>query len=178
MANWWRTGWEIPRAREVGGILLTGLGVLVAVALATYSPTDPSFFVSTPDRPSNWAGPLGAQTAALLYSGLGLAAWFVPLILFAAAARRIRGSGEGLSRSAAAGLALVGLSTTVLLTLVIGRISLGGAPLMAGGLLGSTLTGWLVAGLSRVGSAVVAGTLLLAGVALAARSSLADLTVT
>ncbi len=164
------------RGREATGILLTGLAVLLAVSLASYSPLDPSFFTSSGERPSNWAGPAGAQMAALFYESFGLAAWFLPMSLLAAALRRLSAGEEPLRRSAALGLVIVGISTALLLTLVVGRIGYRGAPLLAGGLFGKLLSDGLVALFSEVGSVLITGTLLLVGLALTARSSLTEAT--
>jgi len=168
---------EMPassRAREAVAIVLVGAAVLVAAALASYDPRDPSLFVVTSRPPANWVGPAGAQVAALLYTLLGLASWIAPLVLLAAALRQLRAPGERLRRSAAAGLLLVAAATGVLLALVAGSIEFRGAPLPAGGLLGELAARGLVSLFGRVGAGVLAGTVLLAGMALAARSSLAD----
>ncbi|MDH3284622.1 MAG: DNA translocase FtsK 4TM domain-containing protein [Acidobacteriota bacterium] len=164
------------RGREATGILLTGMAVLLAVSLASYSPLDPSFFTSSGERPANWVGPAGAQIAALCYESFGLAAWFFPMTLLAAALRRLAAGDDPVRRSAALGLAVVGVSTALLLALIVGRIGYLGAPLLAGGLFGKLLADGLVALFSDVGSVLIAGTLMLVGLALAARSSLAEAT--
>ncbi|MCU0254777.1 MAG: DNA translocase FtsK 4TM domain-containing protein, partial [Acidobacteria bacterium] len=166
---------DAPRGREAVGIVLTGAAVLCALALATFTPTDPSFFASSSSGVTrNWIGPAGAQVSAVLYETFGLAAWFLPLILIAGALRQLRRSAETLRGSAVLGLVLVGLATAVLMCLIAGRIRLRGASLMAGGLVGSLLSKSLTALASDVGATIVAGTMLLVGLALAARSSLAD----
>ncbi len=168
---------EMPassRAREAVAIVLVGAAVLVAAALASYDPRDPSLLVVTSRPPANWVGPVGAQGAALLYALLGLACWIVPLVFLAAALRQLRAPGERLRRSAVAGLLLVAAATGILLALVAGTIRFRGAPLPAGGLLGELAARGLVSLFGRIGTGVLAGTVLLAGMALAARSSLAD----
>lgn len=165
---------EARRAKEVMGIIWTGLGVLLVLSLASYSPQDPSFFVSSPSRPANWIGPAGAQIAGFLFEWFGLAAWFLPVISFALALHRLRQGLQPLRRSALLGLVLVGLSTALLLCLLVGRIEFRGAPLQAGGAVGHIAAFGLVSMVSDVGSLVVAGTALLLGLALCARSSLAE----
>lgn len=165
---------EARRGREALGILWTGLGVLLALSLASYSPFDPSWFVSSPSRTSNWIGPFGAHVAGFLFEWLGLAAWFLPVICLSLALHRLRQKGPPLRRSALLGLALVALSTALLLCLVVGRIEFRGAPLQAGGTVGHLAAFGLVSMVSDVGSLVVAGTALLLGLALCARSSLAE----
>ena len=166
---------DAPRGREAVGIVLTGAAVLCALALATFTPTDPSFFASSSSGVTrNWIGPAGAQVSAALYETFGLAAWFLPLILIAGALRQLRRNTESLRGSAVLGLVLVGLATGILMCLIAGRIRLRGASMMAGGLVGSLLSQGLTALASDIGAAIVAGTMLLVGLALAARSSLAD----
>lgn len=165
-----------PRTREVVGIGLTGAAVLLVVALASHSPSDPSFFTTTGRATRNWIGPVGAQLSALLYALFGLAAWLLPLVLLAGAMRQVRGTRHHVRRGAVAGLALVAVSTALLLSLVVGAIRFRGAELTAGGLLGDLLETGLVALFGEVGAAILTGTLMLAGLALSARSSLAEST--
>ncbi|MDQ7087929.1 MAG: DNA translocase FtsK 4TM domain-containing protein, partial [Acidobacteriota bacterium] len=165
-----------PKGREMAGIVLTGLSLLVVIALATYSPRDPSFFTSGPGPARNWIGPAGAQAAALLYEVFGLGAWFLPLMLLAAALRRLRGAEEPLRRSAVAGLGAVGLATSLLLALIVGRIEFRQASLLAGGAGGHMVATFLEGVFGDVGAVILAATVMLAGLALAARSSLAEST--
>jgi S-DNA-T family DNA segregation ATPase FtsK/SpoIIIE len=165
-----------PRTREVVGITLTGSAVMLVVALATYSPNDPSFFTTTGRGASNWIGPVGAQLSALLYALFGLAAWLIPLVLLAGAMRQVRGTRHHVRRGAVIGMCLVAVSTALLLALTVGAVRFRGAELTAGGLLGDLLESGLVALFSEIGAGIVTGTLMLAGLALSARSSLAETT--
>jgi S-DNA-T family DNA segregation ATPase FtsK/SpoIIIE len=171
-----RTALARPRTREVVGIALTGSAVLLVVCLATHSPHDPSFFTTTGSRTSNWIGPVGAQLSALLYALFGLAAWLVPLVLLVGAMRQVRGARHHVRRGAVVGLSLVAVSTALLLALIVGSIRFRGAELLAGGLLGDLLQTALVGLFGEVGAAILTGMLMLAGLALAARSSLAETT--
>jgi S-DNA-T family DNA segregation ATPase FtsK/SpoIIIE len=165
-----------PRTREVVGITLTGSAVMLVVALATYSPSDPSFFTTTGRGASNWIGPVGAQLSALLYALFGMAAWLVPLVLLAGAMRQVRGTRHHVRRGAVVGMCLVAVSTALLLALTVGAIRFRGAELTAGGLLGDLLEAGLVSLFGEIGAGIVTGTLMLAGLALSARSSLAETT--
>ncbi|MFN7966098.1 MAG: DNA translocase FtsK 4TM domain-containing protein [Acidobacteriota bacterium] len=167
---------DVPRAREAAGIFLFGLALLVMLALGSYAPSDPSFFAATAQPSANWAGPIGAQISALLYETVGLSAWFLPLMLIAGALRRLRMTTVEMRPSAAVGLTMVAASTAILLTLLVGEIHLRGATLYAGGAFGKLFSDLSKAVLSEIGSMVVMSTILLAGMALAARSSLAEST--
>jgi S-DNA-T family DNA segregation ATPase FtsK/SpoIIIE len=69
------------RAREGGGILILGLGFLLALALASFDPADPNFNHATPKAPHNWLGLPGAYTYDVLLQTLGLSAWLFVLLL-------------------------------------------------------------------------------------------------
>jgi S-DNA-T family DNA segregation ATPase FtsK/SpoIIIE len=62
------------RLSEAGGLLLLVMGVFALVALATYSPADPSFNRAAPGEPVNLLGFAGASIADALLQTLGLAA--------------------------------------------------------------------------------------------------------
>ena len=74
---------ENRRLNELIGFLGLTLAVLLALALLSYSPHDPSFNVSAqpPDaHPArNWIGPVGAYSADLIFQGFGYAAFLLPL---------------------------------------------------------------------------------------------------
>ncbi|HOC41484.1 MAG TPA: DNA translocase FtsK 4TM domain-containing protein [Thermoanaerobaculales bacterium] len=68
--------------REAGAVALLLGSILVAVALLTHSPMDPSPFHASTEHasPSNWAGWLGATLSAALLSLIGLTALLLPPI--------------------------------------------------------------------------------------------------
>lgn len=70
------------RAREGGGVLLLGIGFLLALALATYHSADPNFNHATQRPALNWLGLPGAYMSDVLMQTLGLSAWL--LVLFCA----------------------------------------------------------------------------------------------
>ena len=69
------------RGRELVGLLLLGLALIVAMALGSYSPDDPNWLSST-DRPAqNLLGPIGAAFASPLYVIAGYGSWAIALVL-------------------------------------------------------------------------------------------------
>src|SRR6185436_5832444 len=83
----------IPRAgrgNEILAILFIALGLLLALCLisATFYPNDPSWNSAGSAETHNWAGFIGANVAATGFQLIGLAAFLLPLLLFAAAWRR------------------------------------------------------------------------------------------
>src|ERR1043165_3507358 len=87
----------IPRAsrsNEILAILFTAVGLLLALCLisAAFYPNDPSWNSVGQAETHNWAGSIGANVAALGFQLIGLAAFLLPLLLFAAAWRRFHTS--------------------------------------------------------------------------------------
>ena len=60
------------RSRELLGLGLIGLGLLVAVMIGTYSPDDPSWISATDAPVQNWLGYFGASLAAPLIMIVGI----------------------------------------------------------------------------------------------------------
>ena len=69
------------RGRELVGLALIGVGVLVAMILWSYSPDDPSWLSATDKPAGNWLGRPGASIAAPLFMIAGYGAWSIVLIL-------------------------------------------------------------------------------------------------
>jgi S-DNA-T family DNA segregation ATPase FtsK/SpoIIIE len=63
------------------GLVLTLVSLLVLLALATYSPADPSLNTATSQLPHNWIGLFGAWLSDLLLQSIGLTAFLLPLWL-------------------------------------------------------------------------------------------------
>ena len=67
------------RGKELLGLALMGIGALLVVVLATYSPADPSWFSSSDAPVQNALGGVGAAIASPLYVILGWGAWTLPI---------------------------------------------------------------------------------------------------
>ena len=66
------------------GVLLCGIAIAGAVALASHNSTDPSFTTAAAGPPANWLGALGAYFSDLLLLLFGLGSvLFVPVVLLA-----------------------------------------------------------------------------------------------
>src|SRR5687767_14869427 len=78
------------RGNEILGILFLALGLLLALCLisAAFYPNDPSWNSAGQTETQDWAGSIGANVAATAFQFIGLAAYLLPLLLFAAAWRR------------------------------------------------------------------------------------------
>ena len=69
------------RVAETGGLALVGTALLLATALASYSPGDSSFNTASAGVDGNWLGPPGAVAADILLQTLGIAAAVLVVIL-------------------------------------------------------------------------------------------------
>ncbi|HEV8035866.1 DNA translocase FtsK 4TM domain-containing protein, partial [Yoonia sp.] len=69
------------RSKELLGIGLICLGLLIAVMVGSYSPDDPSWISATDAPVQNWLGHFGASVAAPLMMVIGLGTWVMPVIL-------------------------------------------------------------------------------------------------
>jgi S-DNA-T family DNA segregation ATPase FtsK/SpoIIIE len=82
------------RLNELIGFLLCVSGLLLFLALASYSPLDPSFnsaSVLTGSRAArNWVGLVGAVVSDLMLQGFGIGAFLVPVFLGALGSRWFR----------------------------------------------------------------------------------------
>jgi S-DNA-T family DNA segregation ATPase FtsK/SpoIIIE len=71
--------------QEMLGLFLLAGAVFACASLLSYSPGDPSLSHYELKGSSNWMGPVGANFAAFLMEMLGLASWWLPVILTAMA---------------------------------------------------------------------------------------------
>src|SRR5450432_399402 len=82
------------RLNELVGFLLCVSALLLFLALASYSPLDPSLnsaSVLTGSREArNWIGIMGALTSDLLLQGFGIGAFLIPIFLAGLGSRWFR----------------------------------------------------------------------------------------
>jgi S-DNA-T family DNA segregation ATPase FtsK/SpoIIIE len=149
---------ENHRLNELIGFLGVTIAVLVALALISYSPHDPSFNVSaeSPDvhAARNWIGPVGAYGADLLFQGFGYAAFLLPAGIFLIGSRWFRSENMESPVVKIVGYSLLVLMVPALLTLWHIPEVRGAIP--PGGLLGHLVSAGLRAGFNTVGANVVA----------------------
>ncbi|NQV57866.1 MAG: DNA translocase FtsK 4TM domain-containing protein, partial [Rhodospirillales bacterium] len=84
------------RMVELSGMVLFVAALVLAVALASYAPSDPSLNSAGGGAVQNYAGSVGSYAADMLFQVLGLAAVFLPLIFCAWGWRLIRKKSLGL----------------------------------------------------------------------------------
>ena len=71
------------RCRELFGVLLIVVGVLMVIMLGSYTAEDPSWISATDAPVQNWLGRFGASAAAPMIMVVGVGIWALPAILLA-----------------------------------------------------------------------------------------------
>ena len=71
------------RGRELFGVLLIVVGVLMVIMLGSYTAEDPSWISATDAPVQNWLGRFGASAAAPMIMVVGVGIWALPAILLA-----------------------------------------------------------------------------------------------
>ncbi|UWQ58238.1 DNA translocase FtsK 4TM domain-containing protein [Leisingera caerulea] len=82
------------RGKELIGIALILVGLMVAAMLGSYTPEDPNWTVSTDAPVQNWLGRPGASVSFILITLFGKASWALPLFLSAWGLRFVLHRGE------------------------------------------------------------------------------------
>jgi S-DNA-T family DNA segregation ATPase FtsK/SpoIIIE len=133
------------RGKELIGIFLIGLGLLVAAMVGSYTPDDPNWMVSTDAAVQNWLGRPGASIAAPMFLVVGWAAWSLALMPLAWGLRFLFHSGEErvLSRMIFAPV-LLAVGAVYAATLVPGTEWKATHSFGLGGLFGDTVMGALL----------------------------------
>ena len=149
----------IPRAgrgNEILAILFIAFGLLLALCLisAAFYPNDPSWNSAGGAETHNWAGAIGANVAATGFQLIGLAAFLLPLLLFAAALRRFHTATIHRPLMRIGGLVILVVAASALLSISHLR-PLFDSSVQPGGLLGAVVAQGLASGLSTVGATVL-----------------------
>ncbi|MBK0326263.1 DNA translocase FtsK 4TM domain-containing protein [Rhodobacteraceae bacterium F11138] len=82
------------RGKELIGIALICLGLAAAAMIASYTPDDPNWMVSTDEPVQNWMGRIGASVAAPLFMIVGWGSWGIALICLVWGVRFLLHRGE------------------------------------------------------------------------------------
>ena len=169
---------QSKRLNELIGILLLMVAVLMALALASYSPLDRSLdtvgIASDGRTTHNWIGLVGSYSSDLILQGLGVVAFLLPVMLFFLAVRWLRTHPvENLVVKAAGSVGLLTFASA-LLALLPWPMRLARA-IPVEGLLGRLVGDLLVHYLNFVGAYIVALTAIAAALYLSTAFSLSSL---
>ena len=166
------------RGGELIGIIVLAAGLTLGAALITYHPDDSSaFYTSTNSAIANAIGYYGATIAWIFVGFFGLSSILFPVALLVVGWNRFWGKELEYVQTKLIGFAVVIASLPPLLDLAFAKIWFRGALIAAGGYFGEEIGRAATSNLNRTGAAIVFGTLLLLGVLLATRISLAAIFV-
>jgi len=153
-----------PRLNEMLGLIVLVIAGLLLLALLTYTPSDPSFNTvggAAGLRPAhNWTGLVGAYASDLLLQTLGIAVFFVPLLLVRIGISWMRSRSVGPLAGKSIGLLLWLIFAPAAIALLPGHLLWRHAVPLSG-LIGSTLADGLIHIVNFPG-AVIVGTLMVA----------------
>lgn len=121
---------------EMGSIFVFAFALFALTSLATYSPTDPSFFTASTVKVANACGRVGAYLASGFFECFGIAAFLVPAALFFIATSIFRREGGLRVFGTLSGMTVAVLSLTVFLTLQWKYVPYAGTELLTGGAFG------------------------------------------
>lgn len=159
-------------AREVAGYIVLVAAVVVAVALVSYHPLDPSWFAAASDEVHNLLGRFGAVLAGMLVALFGVLALIVPALLAAVGWQWLKGRQlEWPALQGGAWLAFVAF-TGALLVDGIGRTPYRGGELAWGGEIGRLVAAGLAESVGLVGTVIICAAGALAGAVLGFKGSL------
>lgn len=144
---------QSSRWGQVGLLAVVAGALFAGLALATWSPTDPSLSVAASGPVGNAGGPTGAYLADFLYQVVGWGAWCV-LVVGAWAVLRLAGRLAGSWWNA-----LVGTFGLWMVATGIELLAGGGAgrSFPVGGLVGLLTENLLTSGIGRAGTGIVVG---------------------
>src|SRR5207248_11221778 len=149
------------KTAEFLGLVSFALSLMVLISVATYNPADPvPFFKAGASGPvRNFIGPIGAFLAELLIPQLfGMAALLLPLVLGITGWKLFWCRPIEAPYTKAAGLLLMLVSLTALLTLTFGAVTIEGEPVRAGGAAGQLSASLLTASFNKTGAYIVLAT--------------------
>ena len=168
---------ELAKSRRGGeliGIVVTAIGISLSGALLTYHPNDSSaFYTSTNSLITNAIGYYGATVAWIFVGFFGFASLLFPAALLLLGWNRFWGKDLEYLQTKLIGFIILVLAFPPLLDLSIGKVWVRGALIPSGGYLGQELNRVASANLNATGAAIVLITLLLIGLLLATRISMA-----
>lgn len=165
------------KGSEVLGTIFLVIALLLATALISHYPSDPSLFHQSTQTTTvrNWVGPVGAELSAIAFGVLGVAALLMPVLLFVAAARRLRrrATDRVIGRGIGGGFLLVALPG--LLQVTLGTVLWRGSEVSSGGGLGALLADNLTRTVGFAGALFVLLGAVIVGSSLVVQSTLGEL---
>ena len=148
------------RLNEMLGLIVLVVAGLLLLALVSYTPSDPSFNTvsggATSHLAHNWTGLVGAYTADLLLQTLGIAIFFVPLVMLRIGMSWMRSRRVGSTKAKVAGIGLWLIFAPALIALLPGQL-LWRHALPISGIEGTILAGGLMHFVNYPGAMILCG---------------------
>ncbi len=158
---------------EAIGFLCLASAVFLAVALVSYNAGDPNPFDLAADGSTrNWAGPVGATLAAVIFQLVGLGAWLCAFLLGLVGWNRVRRRKIDSPFTKTLGVVVLTASVCAIASMALGNIGYGGGEIAAGGVVGSLTSMALLTAFGPVGAPLVAVTAALLAIVMATRLSI------
>jgi len=158
------------RLNEVTGILLSSLGLVTLLSLASYHAQDPSWDTASVSRPLNLIGYPGAYFSDLLFQAFGMAALLLPVLVLALGWKWLRSEQIESGWIKLCGLALIAPSLCAGLAFL--PLPLYQGTVRAGGTIGLLVAGYLTDSLNLAGALVATATAGIVGVYLVSKFSM------
>jgi S-DNA-T family DNA segregation ATPase FtsK/SpoIIIE len=161
------------RASEFAGVALFAVSLIWLIALATYEPTDPVWFITagTSHPPANFVGLVGAFVAEISFQLLGYASFLAPAILGVLGWNFFWCRTVDAGYTKAIGAVMFVGCLSALLGIVVGTADVAGRTIRAGGYVGEWIGGASAAYLNKPGSVIVLLTLVVLSVILTTQFS-------
>src|ERR1700682_5851057 len=165
------------RRTEIVAILLLALGLLLTLCLvsAAFYRNEPSWNSAGQAETHNLTGVIGANVAATLFQFIGLAAYLLPVFLFATAWSRLRRRSGRAPLSRVVGLLMLVLAAAALLS-ISNLKPLFDKTVAPGGLSGALISRGLASGLNTVGAIILLVAIAATGVLVTTNFSFIGLT--
>lgn len=164
---------------EIPGLFLLAGAVFACASLMSYSSEDPSLTNYTLKDSTNWMGPVGANLAAFLMETMGLGSWWIPVILTTLACSLLFSMRDRLPSFpfliSGCGAMLLATSMAFALSSRAGEASTAMPDGAAGGIVGLSLSGFLVNWIGQWGAILCVVVLFMTGLLAATPFSLADM---
>ena len=152
-------------SQELLALFLLVLDIFLILSLVSHHPADPQTLAALGKAKtvSNWAGQIGAFVSAWLMGGIGLASFWLPIMLSWLALQSYQGSLPMISPWTAMAYVSLPLASAGLLALGWPTLDWGGGYLPGGGAIGLRLTGYFQPILNLAGSLLLFTAVALAG---------------
>jgi S-DNA-T family DNA segregation ATPase FtsK/SpoIIIE len=159
--------------REIWGVMMCLIALLITISLFTYNPGDRSF--NTPSgtiETNNWGGFVGAYLADLLLQGFGLSSYLLPIFLCFIAFQMFRTNYAGIPYTKTVGFGVLLISLSVILCLLIESENAREAGGIVGGFLKETV---LIPLFGRISAVLITLFAILLSLMLLTQNSLLDI---